>query len=230
MLPLELVAQQVAQLEQVPRVLCRIVQHAGRQRAHAPVGALVLLVQLEPEVLLQQRRKAEGGEAEELRRDPRVEDVRHPPAVVLVQEAQVVVSVVKDDFDPRVFHQPAQRRRRAEGQRVDDGAALIRGELQQVDAIHELVKARPLGVQRDRVRRRDRGHEGLDVLGGVEVVEWVNVDLGHWAAARAQSTARSRKSPPGRREALPPVERPSGQGKQVVANLGQPRHHQLGVA
>ena len=48
------------QTQQVPRILCRVVQHVGGERTHTPVGALMLLIQLEAEVFLQERRESEG--------------------------------------------------------------------------------------------------------------------------------------------------------------------------
>mgnify|MGYP003286824483 CR=1 FL=1 len=45
--PVELAAQVVAQVEQPARVLRRVVEHSLRQRAHRPVGALMLLVELD---------------------------------------------------------------------------------------------------------------------------------------------------------------------------------------
>ena len=74
-------------------------EHRGRQGSHRPVGALVLLVEVDVEERLQERGEAEGLDAEELRGDARVEDVGHPPAVVLVQQPEVVVRVVEDHLD-----------------------------------------------------------------------------------------------------------------------------------
>ena len=71
----------------------------GGERAHRPVGALVLLVELHPEVLLEQRGEPDRRNAEELGGDTSVEQARDAPAVVLPQEAQIVVGVVKDDLD-----------------------------------------------------------------------------------------------------------------------------------
>ena len=56
---LQLGLQPVAQLEQIHRVLRRVVEHALRERAHRPVGALVLLVELHAEVALEQRGEPE---------------------------------------------------------------------------------------------------------------------------------------------------------------------------
>ena len=109
--PLELALQLVAQLEQVDRVLRGVVEHPLRQRPHRPVGALVLLVELHAEVPLEQRGEAERAEAEQLRCDARVEDVADVPAVVLLEQTQIVVGVVKDDLDRRILEHAPERRR-----------------------------------------------------------------------------------------------------------------------
>jgi hypothetical protein len=84
--------------------------------AHRPVGALVLLVELDAEVALEQRRQPEGLDAEQLRGHARVEDVATLPAVVLVQQPQVVVGVVEDDLDVG-SRQRAPARQRPGGER-----------------------------------------------------------------------------------------------------------------
>ena len=103
--PLELGLEPVAKLQQMDGVLRRVVEHSLRQRPHGPVGALMLLVELHPEVPLEQRRETEGANAEELRRDARVEDVPGVPAIVLMQQSEVVVGVVKDDLHRRILEQ-----------------------------------------------------------------------------------------------------------------------------
>ena len=95
----ELVAKSVAEIEQVLGVLRRVVEHALRERSHRPVGALMLLVELHAEEPLEQRGQTERANAEQLCGDARVEDVRDSPAVVLMEQPQIVVGVVKDDFD-----------------------------------------------------------------------------------------------------------------------------------
>jgi hypothetical protein len=95
---------------------------SGVSGPHRPVGALVALVELHAELLLEQRGEAEGALAEELRGDARVEQAAHLPAVVLAQEAQVVVGVVEDHLDRRVLDQPAERASGPADERVDHGA------------------------------------------------------------------------------------------------------------
>src|SRR5262245_5177377 len=97
------------------RVLCRVVEHPLRQRSHGPIGALVLLVQLHSKKTLEQRGETERLEPEQLRRDTCVEDVTNVPAVILMEQTEIVIRVVKDDFDVAVLEQ------RAESGGVTDG-------------------------------------------------------------------------------------------------------------
>src|SRR5581483_3383176 len=50
LLPAEFVGQPVTQLEQMHRILRRVLQHSRRERAHGPVGTLVFLVELHVEI------------------------------------------------------------------------------------------------------------------------------------------------------------------------------------
>ncbi len=167
--PVQLLLQPIAQIEQIHRVLGRVAQHVGRERTHRPVGALMLLVELHAEVALEEGRQAEAPNPEDLRRHSRVEEVRRMPAVVLMQEPQVVVGIVKDDLDARRLEQPAERRRLADGQRIEHGAPLARGELEQVDAVDETMKARAFGIDGDRLHPFDSAKEALGFLRGLDV-------------------------------------------------------------
>jgi len=169
--PLELRRHPVLQLQQVERVLRRVVQHVRRERPHRPVGALVLLVQLHAEEPLQQRGQAERRVAQQLRRDPRVEDVAHLPAVVLLQQPQVVVGIVEHHFDIRVLEHVAEQLRLPDGYRIDHRVTRPRGELEQVDPIDVAVEARPFRVERQLATLRDLLHEPLHRGHGIEVDE-----------------------------------------------------------
>ena len=103
------------------RVMGGIIEHVRRERSHAPVGALMLLVQLQPEELLEQCGEPKCADAEQLCCHAGVEEIRDAPAVVLVQEAQVVVRVVQHHFDRAIFQHRSELYRCADGQRVDDG-------------------------------------------------------------------------------------------------------------
>ena len=67
----------------------------------------MLLLELDPEKALQQRSPAEGANAEQLRRHARVEDVADLPTVIALQEAKVVIGVVKDDLDGGILQHAA---------------------------------------------------------------------------------------------------------------------------
>ena len=146
---LELVAESIAKIEQVLGVLCRVLEHARGEWPHGPIGALVLLVELYAEEPFEQRGEPERPNTEELGRDPRVEDIRDLPAVVLVKEPQVVVSVVEDDFHLTRFEKATEALGNADRERIENRAGFARRELEQVDPVDEPVEARALGVERD---------------------------------------------------------------------------------
>src|SRR6185437_15341690 len=166
---IEIGLQAVAQLEQMDRVLRGVVEHPLAERAHRPVGALVLFVELDPEVAFEERSEAERAEPEQLRSNARVEDVPHVPAVILLEEPQVVVGVVEHDLDVRALEERAEEGRRADGQRIDDRRLVARRELKQVDSIDEAMEAGALGVEGERARLGDGLEEAVDGARGVEV-------------------------------------------------------------
>ena len=86
--------QLIAQPKQMARVLRGIVQHVRGERAHAPIGALMFFVKLHAEELLQQRRQTERANPQQLSSYAGVEEIPHLPAVVLMQQSQIVVGVV----------------------------------------------------------------------------------------------------------------------------------------
>src|SRR5262249_30168884 len=112
-----------------------------------PVRALVLLIELDPEIAFEQRGQPEGLEPEELRGYARVENVDRAPGVILVQQPEIVVGIVEDLLDVGVLEEAAESGRRADRERVDDRAPLASRELQQVNSIDEAVEARALGVE-----------------------------------------------------------------------------------
>ena len=153
----------------------------------------MLLVDLQPEVLLEQRRQAKRGQPEQLRRDSGVEDVVDVPAVVLMQQPEVVVGVVEDDLDPGVLEQRTKLHGRADRQRIDDRTASVRRQLEQVDAVDEPVKARPFGVERNRFRAGDGRQKDVHIIGGVEIVEGMRR-----GACHAGQSSAARRTPPTR--------------------------------
>ena len=78
-------------------------------------------------------------------------------------------------LDLRVLDQMAQAGRLADWQRVDDGAAVARAQLEQVDAVDEPMKARPLGVDGEFGHAGKRVGELLDAGYGVQVLQWMIV-------------------------------------------------------
>ena len=161
--------QPVAQLEEMQRVLRRVVEHPLAQRPQRPVRALMLLVELHAEVALEERGQPERLEAEQLRGDPGVEDVADVPAVILVQEAEVVVRIVKDDLDVRILEERAQTGRAADRNRVDDGRLVARRKLKEVDSVDEAVEAGSLGIERQNRRTGNRGQERVNGTRRVEI-------------------------------------------------------------
>ena len=82
-------------------------EHGGRQRSARPIGLLVLLRELHPHVLFEQRREPHGRLARELGGDTSVEQPVRPEAVVPVEDPEVVVGIVEYLLDLRVVQQPA---------------------------------------------------------------------------------------------------------------------------
>jgi len=183
------VLQSIAELEQVDRVLRRVVEHALSERTHGPIGALMLLVELHPEEVLEQRGEPEGADAEKLGGNPRVEDVPDMPAVILPDQPKIVVGVVKHDFDVRILQQRTEAVGITDWQWIDDRGALSCGELEQVDSIDETVEARPFGIEREEPSVRDRREERLDGPRSVEVERRMhagNLTEGHTDFARSR--------------------------------------------
>src|SRR5438132_8480522 len=84
----ETVSQRVPQGRQVLGVRRRVLEHRGRQRPSRPVRFLMLLRELHPHVLLEQRGQPHRRLASELGGDARVEDPRRAEPVIPVQNAQ----------------------------------------------------------------------------------------------------------------------------------------------
>ena len=125
----------------MPGVGRRIGEHLVRERAGGPVGALIFLVEGDAEVLLEQCREPDPRLVEKLGGDPRVEEPRGSNAVLPLEQPQVVVGIVKDDFDPRVGEQRGKSLEALNGQRIDDGGALSRRNLQEIDPVFVAVEA-----------------------------------------------------------------------------------------
>src|SRR5688500_882813 len=111
-----------------------IVEHAAGERPQRPGGPLVLLVRLYVEELVEERSEAEGLDPQELCRNASVGDVVDVPAIILVQQPQVVVGVMKDHLDLRVEKNLPEPFGHAYGKRVDDRALVARGYLEEIDS------------------------------------------------------------------------------------------------
>src|SRR5512138_1090121 len=106
----------------------------------------MLLVELDLEELLEQSRETERLYPEQLSRDACIEDVIDVPAIILVQQSEVVISVVKYNLDIGILEYVAECFRHSDGERIDDGAAFARRDLQQVDSVDEPVEACAFGI------------------------------------------------------------------------------------
>ena len=167
----ECITQPIAETEQVARILRRVVKHIGRERPHAPIGTLMLLVEFETEKLFKQRRETERANTEQLRRDTRVKQMGHPPPIILVQQTQIVVRVVQNHFDVAILEERAEFVGRADRQRIDDRVVRVSRQLQQVDPIDEAMETRPLGIECNGACPREFLEESVHGLGRIQVVE-----------------------------------------------------------
>ena len=97
----------------------RVGDERRRERPLAPVGALVRLVERDPDARREERRETDLLLAEKLRREHRVEERRRPKAVAAKEEPEVVVGAVHEE--------PPGREPREEGADVERLRAGPRG-------------------------------------------------------------------------------------------------------
>src|SRR4051812_21102739 len=109
----------------------------------------MLFVESDVEVLLEKCSQAERLDSEELRGNPRVEDFGDMPAIILMEKAQIVVGIVKDDFHGTTLEQLTKLCRRADRKGVDDRASVSRRQLKEINAVEESMKARAFRVDRE---------------------------------------------------------------------------------
>jgi hypothetical protein len=121
----------------------------------------MFFVELYCKELLEERCKAERLDAEQLRGNPGVEDVIDVPAVVLMQQAEIVISIVKDDFDLWILENVAERFGHPDRERIYYRASFARGYLEEINSVDEPVEARALGINRD---LPDAGHVSEKVI------------------------------------------------------------------
>ncbi len=115
----------------------------------------MFLVELHAEELLEQRGEPERLDAQKLRGNSRVEDVVDVPPIILMQQPQVVVGVVKHDLHFLILQNVAEGLRHPDRQRVDDRAPFARSDLQEIDSVDEPVKAGSLGIDSNLANARD---------------------------------------------------------------------------
>jgi predicted amidohydrolase YtcJ len=144
---LERSAQDVAQAWQVARVLGGVGEQLRRKWTVRPVGTLVALVESDIEILLGEAGEADGGLAEELGGDLRVEEARDAEVLVAAEQAKIVVGVVQDDLGDAAFEHGCERREVGDGERVDEERLVARRQLHQTDAVEVAVVAGGFGVE-----------------------------------------------------------------------------------
>src|SRR5438067_1186194 len=156
----------------------------------------MFFVELYSEELIEQRREPERLEAEQLGCDARIEDVSCVPAVILVQQSQVVVGVVEHDLDGWILEHLAESGGCADGKWIDDRAPLTRGDLEEIDSIDESVEARAFGVERDLAYAGNVVEEELDLVWSVDVLDSLglhHVNLKHRAQLSGKGTVKNVK-------------------------------------
>ena len=161
----------VAQAKEVASILRSVVKHIRGKRAHAPVGTLVFFVELQAKKLLEECSQAKSANTKQLRCDPRVEKIGDAPAVILVQQPQVVIGVMQHNLDAAVFQQRTEFFGCTYGERVDNCFALVGRDLEQIDAVDEAMETRAFCIERNRMRSFDERQEVVDGFDGIEI-EW----------------------------------------------------------
>ena len=185
--------EQVAQCRQEPGIVRGILQHSGLEWTDRPVRALEALVQFHAGVFLEQRCEADAGFIEQLRGDPGVEKIGCVEPVITIQNAQVVIGVVKNDLDsliPQQSSEPAQivNRERVEHRRLTSG-----GQLDQIDPVPISVKACRLGVDGDQGLLLEPLHQGIECRPGQDVVDgWGQAGVTHDQECSSWSTPGER--------------------------------------
>src|SRR5579864_4397620 len=131
----------------------------------------MLFVETHVKVALEKRSQAEGTNSQQLGGYSRIENVGDAPAVVLVQQPQVVIGIVKYHLDGAIFQEHAKFMERAGGEWVDDGAARGCRDLEQIDPIDEAVEACSLRVEREARHASDLVQKSVRVSWRIDVGE-----------------------------------------------------------
>jgi len=126
----------------------RVRGHRGRQRPLAPVGALVRLVERDPDARGEEGREPDLLLADELRGEHRVEEGRGAEAVTPEEEPEVVVGPVHEE---RPGGEPREERREVEpGERVREERVGAEADLHETDLLEVVVEGVGFRVERDR--------------------------------------------------------------------------------
>ena len=175
----QLGGQAVAQRDQMPDVLDRVLLLGGRQGAACPVRLLLRLDRMHADVLLEQPIEPELAHPEEPGREARVEDRGEREPVSPLELAEVVVGAVEDLDDTRLGAQRPERLEVGQGQGVHEvGPAVGIGQLNQAEALGIVVEAVRLGVDGDGPGAAEVTGEVVQVGGGS------NPDRGRGHASR----------------------------------------------
>jgi hypothetical protein len=124
-----------------------------------PVGSLESLVELDIDMLLEQRSQSDGVLARQLGGEARVEQIPALKPVVAVEYAEIVVSIVKDDLDLWILEYDTNWIEVLDRKRINQGSLGVSANLYQINAIHVPVKGRGLGIERNSIDGCEPGHE-----------------------------------------------------------------------
>jgi hypothetical protein len=135
--------------EKIARIVHGIFRHVPGQRALRPVGFLRAFGQNSPEEFLDQSGETELPNAEEPRRDHRIEDSGRDKIHASAQEAQIEIGALQDDF--LVRQRTGQRRQVETGQRIDQVIVPAKTELHETKLFVIAVQTIGLGIDRDAI-------------------------------------------------------------------------------
>src|SRR6185503_11360437 len=107
---------------------------------------LVLLVEFDARVLLEQRGESDRGLPGKLSGDTGIEQSHGVETVVAVEDAKVVVGVMKDFLDIGVAQERADRCQVRDGERIDQRRLAGTRDLEEINPVAVAMEARRLRV------------------------------------------------------------------------------------
>ena len=155
--------QLVAHGQEVLHVGEGVLQLLGRERAAAPVAALLVDGELHAHLIGEQVVQPDLLDPQRLGGGVGIEDAAEAQPVVALHAEHVVLGGVEDDL-PRRIGEQRQERVELERQRVHREVRGLGGHLQQANLLVVGVEAVGLGVERDARALRHRGDAGLQLL------------------------------------------------------------------